>query len=123
MFDVDENGIITNVNYHDLILTEISLINDTLRISLTSDDEKRKTYLTLEDVSYFSSLELVPKGIVMSCYFFKPRAIPDHLKEEIDLSNLFNYRKDEDYVFYADGSYGFEILASCKSGKFSSESD
>ncbi len=116
-FNTNEEGIINSFRYHDLIFESLEVSEDKLFLIIQDNDKRHKTRIVLEGIKYLEVKELIPKGIVLSCYSFVFSKCPVHLKDELDFDRLNQYVENEDAkIFYADGTMGFEILVAYDHG-------
>ncbi len=124
LFEADTKGIISSFHYHDLLFEKLEVTGNKLTLLIQKRDKSQKTKIILKGVKYIEVKELIPKGIVLSCYSFRLSNCPDHLKGEIDFTRLSQYIEDNEVeIFYADGAMGFEILVACSHGSFSEEGE
>lgn len=123
-FETDSEGMVTSFHYHDLLFESLEVNGDILTLIIQNMDGSKKTKIVLDGVKYIEIKELIPKGIVLSCYSFKLSNCPNHLKGEIDFTRLSQYVEDREVeIFYADGTMGFEILVAYNHGFFSEGRD
>ncbi len=123
-FETDSEGIVTSFHYHDLFFESLEVTGDILTLLIQNRDKSQKTKIVLQGIKYIEVKELIPKGIVLSCYSFRLSNCPKHLKEEMDFTRLSQYVEDKEVeIFYADGTMGFEILVAYNHGFFSEEGD
>ena len=85
-FNTNEEGIINSFRYHDLIFESLEVSEDKLFLIIQDNDKRHKTRIVLEGIKYLEVKELIPKGIVLSCYSFVFSKCPVHLKDELDRS-------------------------------------
>jgi hypothetical protein len=110
IFEVDENCIVTEFRTHDAVFRNLQFQDKILKLELRFDDSM--TFIELSGVEFLRIPELVPNGILLSCYSFPLTKCPSHLKDEIDLESARQYLDSGEFqVFYIDGTMGFEILA------------
>lgn len=118
---VDKHKIVHSFYYHDLIFKELMIIKDKLTLSI--GNENVTTKITLKGLEFIEINELIPKGIVMSCYSFRINEMPLHLQDTINFDRMRQYVENNDLqVFYADGSMGFELMVAYSNG-YSEEID
>ena len=119
-FETNSEGMVSSFHYHDLLFESLEVNGDILTLLIQNREKSQKTKIILEGIKYIEIKELVPNGIVLSCYSFRLSNCPKHLKEEMDFTGLSQYVEDKDVeIFYADGTMGFEILVAYSHGYFS----
>lgn len=117
LFETDEDGFIENIHCYDLLFQGMELSGGVFSLLIQDDIGRKKTKITLKGVSYMEVKELIPCGIVLSCYSFDFLDCPMHLQENLDFSRMLEYVGDKvEKIFYADGTMGFELLIAYSSG-------
>ncbi len=110
-FKTDNNKIIEDIFYHDLLVRKLLIDGSNVTLIL-GDNEKYTTEFRFEGVFFISAKEIIPKGIVLSCYSFLDSDCPAHLNDSFDLGFLPFFQKSElaRKVFYVDGTVGIDLL-------------
>lgn len=108
--ETNKYGLVTSCRVHDLELKSLLFDDKEIILSLGRGKEVL-TKILFKEVVFFSSSNLIPNGIVLSCYDFNFGDLPDNA----DLPDLQRIRSDyriddKASIFYGDGSWGFEVL-------------
>lgn len=112
--ETNEDAEIINCHTHDLIFDKFHFDSNKAVLSL-KNEKKTETEFYFNDVEYLQIGELIPSGVVLTCYLFRFCDFPSELSDDIDLTNVASYLTNEDvHIFYADGSLGFELLIAAK---------
>lgn len=115
IFKTDNYKLIDSFQYHDFVFSGLEFQASELVLTLRGDGGV--TEIRFEDVEYLQVAELIPKGIVMSCYSFKQKECPDHLQGVVSFDRLRQYVHNENVeIFYLDGTLGFELTLTYRKG-------
>jgi len=108
-FETDEFGLVTEFPYHDAIFEELVFSKEQLSLVIRKTEGAIK--IILSDVCFVEVMELIPKGIVLSCYSFPMSMCPKHLGPYLCFDKVSQFVANQDIsVFYIDGTMGFELL-------------
>ena len=112
LFETDELGLVTEFPSHDA--TFDMLMYSESKLALTIRKAERAIRIVLSEVRFVEIMELIPKGIILSCYSFPMLACPTHLKAVLCFDKASQFISERDMqvisVFYIDGTMGFELL-------------
>lgn len=106
---VNEQKIVTSCRSHDSKFLAFSIDGSSATLKLCGDDHSITEFI-FRGVEYMEIKELMPQGIVFSCYSFSINECPKHLIDSVNFENLKQYVDNDINIFYADGSLCFELL-------------
>lgn len=119
IFETDEFGLIIEFPTHDAIFEKLEFSDSCLSLTIRKKECIKRIVLT--SVRFLQVMELVPNGIVLSCYSFQMIECPEHLKSHLCFSKATQFLSKQELldinVFYIDGTMGFDLFVCHKDGR------